>query len=207
MNTSADIPRDLTGAVLAGGRASRMGCDKPLLVHAGRALYLRALDALRPSTCALLLAHGRRLLPLPADVEAVCDEEEGRGPLAALGAVLAAARTPRVLVLPADLPCVTADAVAAFRAEAAQAAAAVLVREGRLQPLVGIYPIAALAAVRSLRAAGEERMGAFAAQIGAVPIDAARLGRVHADALTRDVDTPEEWRCVTGARTPSSAPH
>jgi molybdenum cofactor guanylyltransferase len=200
MSASLDTRRDLTGVVLAGGRASRMGCDKPLLVHAGCALYLRALDALRPNTHALLLAHGRRELPLPADVDAVCDEEEGRGPLAALGAVFATARTPRVLVLPADLPSVTADAVAAFRREASHAAASVLVREGRLQPLVGIYPVTALAAVRALRAAGEERMGAFAAHIGAVPIDAARLGREHADALTRDVDTPEEWRCVTGAR-------
>ncbi len=198
---------DLSGAVLAGGRSSRMGRDKPLIVFDGLTLYERACRALAPHVREVIVACGTRALPPLPGTRAIEDEEEGRGPLSGLCAVLAHARTTHVLCLPTDLPMVTADAVAAFRAEASHAATAVLVHEGRLQPLVGIYPVAALAAVRALRAAGEERMGAFAAHIGAVPIDAARLGRVHADALTRDVDTPEEWRCMTGARPPASATH
>lgn len=133
---------DITGLVLAGGRATRMGgVDKGLQPHRGVPLARHALERLRPQVGALLVNANRHLEAYRAwGVDVLPDAQaDFAGPLAGLLAGLRAARTRWLVSVPCDTPGFPADLVArltaAAQAEDADIAlAATREADGRLQP-------------------------------------------------------------------------
>ena len=133
----------VTGAVLAGGRGSRMdGRDKGLVELAGRPMVEYVLDALRPQTAALLINANRSLeryrrygVPVVSDRLA-----EYPGPLAGMAAALRAAETPWVVTAPCDGPLVPDDLVARLGAAAqAEGTDVAVAHDGeRLQPVYAL---------------------------------------------------------------------
>jgi molybdopterin-guanine dinucleotide biosynthesis protein A len=87
-------------------------------------------------------------LPTARPVVWTCEAPPGGGPVAAIAAALSRARSSIVVVLAADLPFVTADAVERLLKARADAAAVIAVDTGgRDQPLLACYDSAALRAV------------------------------------------------------------
>ncbi|MFT7462582.1 MAG: molybdopterin-guanine dinucleotide biosynthesis protein A, partial [Pseudohongiellaceae bacterium] len=100
----------LTGLLLAGGKALRLGGNKASLDLAGTSLLERG-AALAHACCdELLLLAGDRGLQLPG-VRCLADWPGVAGPLAGLAAGLAAAKNPWSLLLPCDQPFVTVELV------------------------------------------------------------------------------------------------
>jgi molybdopterin-guanine dinucleotide biosynthesis protein A len=87
------------GIVLAGGRSSRMGRDKALLVHGGATLLDRAVALLRDSGAAQVLVSGER----PAH-GGIGDRVPGQGPVGGIASVLARCGGDAILVVPVDMP-------------------------------------------------------------------------------------------------------
>jgi len=105
---------DVTGVLLAGGRARRMGGhDKGLIELAGRPLAAHALERLQPQVAEVLLnANRNRSEYAKLGVRVVPDSVEGfLGPLAGLLAGMESAATPLVVTAPCDSPFVPADLV------------------------------------------------------------------------------------------------
>jgi molybdopterin-guanine dinucleotide biosynthesis protein A len=97
----------ITGVVLAGGLARRMGGrDKGLIECAGRPLTAYALDALRVVAPRVLVNANRHLEEYGCFGAPVIPDASGdfSGPLAGMLAALRAAETPYVLVIPCDCP-------------------------------------------------------------------------------------------------------
>lgn len=94
-----------SGAILAGGRSSRMGRDKAFLPIEGRPLIARQASLLREAGCSELIISGLRDIDygIPNTL-VVYDSVQDVGPLAGLAAALSAARHPWVLVIAVDLP-------------------------------------------------------------------------------------------------------
>lgn len=131
---------EVTGLLLAGGRATRMGGrDKGLIDLAGRPLAAHVLAALAPQVDALLInanRHEEEYAALGAPVAR--DPLEGfLGPLAGVLAGLEAASTPLLATLPCDSPFVPADLVARMRARLDRAGAEIAVAHDgeRRQPV------------------------------------------------------------------------
>lgn len=131
---------EVTGLLLAGGRATRMGGrDKGLIDLAGRPLASHVLAALTPQVDALLInanRHEEEYAALGAAV--VRDPLAGfLGPLAGVLAGLEAASTPLVATLPCDSPFVPADMVARMRSVRERAGAEIAVAHDgeRRQPV------------------------------------------------------------------------
>jgi molybdenum cofactor guanylyltransferase len=106
-----DFP--ITGAILAGGRSSRMGRDKaflPFPAPDGPPLIARQAALLRSLGITDLIISGRAdtdyATAIP-DGRLVYDTVPDAGPLAGLAAILAAASHPWVLILAVDLPQLT----------------------------------------------------------------------------------------------------
>jgi molybdopterin-guanine dinucleotide biosynthesis protein A len=80
------------GVVLCGGRSSRMGRPKAWLPFGEELMLQRVVRVLREvvEPVVVVAARGQDVPPLPAEVEIVRDEVEGRGPLQGLAAGLAA---------------------------------------------------------------------------------------------------------------------
>lgn len=130
----------ITGGVIAGGEGRRMGgADKGLMPLAGRPLIAWVLEALRPQVGRLLINANRSLDDYRAfGVPVVPDHLGGfLGPLAGIHAVLAAAETDQVLVVPCDTPAVSADLAVRLGRMLDKTGAEIAVAEtgGFLQPL------------------------------------------------------------------------
>lgn len=116
MSTPESIaPADITGLVLAGGLARRMGgVDKGLMPWRGAPMAAHALKRLAPQVGALLINANRHLDTYQTlGVPVVSDTVPGfPGPLAGLLAGLRAARTPYLACVPCDSPLLPDDLVA-----------------------------------------------------------------------------------------------
>jgi molybdopterin-guanine dinucleotide biosynthesis protein A len=146
-------------AVLAGGRGSRLGGEKPAAELDGRPLISHVLDAARGTGLPVLVV-AKPDTQLPAiDVEVLLEPAEPRHPLAGVLAALRALpgsdSSTGVLAVGCDTPFLTASLL---RWLAARDGAVALRAEGRLQPLPARYPRSALATLeRSLATNGSLR--------------------------------------------------
>jgi molybdenum cofactor guanylyltransferase len=185
------------GIVLAGGKASRLGgVNKPELTVGGRRLLDIALDAL-PAAQAVVVVGPRTATA--RSVSWTREQPIGGGPVAALHAALAAlaalaAGPPdppgasTVVVLAADLPFVTADSVAQLVAARGAGVAAIATDdEGRDQPLLACYDVAALTA-----ALPDERAGASMRSLLERLAAGGSISRVRLEG-----QPPPTWDCDT----------
>ena len=115
-NVNARTPQpplqDITAAILAGGRGTRLGgADKGLEKLSGRPLVAHIIAALVPQ-CGTLLINANRNQPRYAAFGYPVvndDNDDYLGPLAGMLSVLRAARTRHVLCVPCDAPLLPAD--------------------------------------------------------------------------------------------------
>jgi molybdopterin-guanine dinucleotide biosynthesis protein A len=143
-------------AILAGGRARRMGgADKALVEVGGRRIVERQRDVLAPRFAEVLLVVGAstrdRSLELDG-VRLVADEQPGEGPLAALATALGATAADALVVVGCDLPFLDGRLLERVRDHAPAAEAVVPRVGGRAQPLHARY-------ARGVRAKALLRLG------------------------------------------------
>ncbi len=156
-----------SGAVLAGGRSSRMGRDKASILVGGERLLLRQLRLLAEAGCSDRLvslgatAPGPALKLVPDNVRIVADRSADSGPLAGLERVLTEARHELVLVLAVDLPGLDAGFLRALLADARPGVGVVPSRNGQHEPLVAVYPRAAAAEALARLGRGEFALRPF----------------------------------------------
>ena len=192
---SSGPQRPLRAIILAGGASRRLGADKPEQRIGGRRLLDIALAAVAGADAVVVVGPPR---DVPTGVTVVRENPPGAGPVAALAAGFAALPGDRadVVVLPADLPDITASTVAALAEARGGAPVALAVDDsGRPQYLTAVWDSAALAAAL---AADPPRMRDL------IPEDAATavLGGVA------DIDTPEQLAAARARATddPHAAP-
>lgn len=177
----------ITGLVLAAGAGTRMGTPKAELLVDGRRLVDRALAALVEGGCEPVLAVVREGVDVPCRVVNPAPERGLRSSLA-LG-LDAAGETDAVAVLLADLPGVTAGAVAAvLTAWRPGRIATARYATGRGHPIVMSAPL------------WREALALAAPDEGARALLAARpdlVDEVRVDGDPADLDTPADlarWR-------------
>lgn len=134
-------PRDaITGLVLAGGQARRMGgTDKGLIEVAGRPMIAYVLEVLEPQVGRVLINANRSLEQYARyGHRVVADTLEGfQGPLAGVLSGLEAVETDFLLTAPCDSPLLAADLAACmFQALSAAGADLAVAHDGlRQQPV------------------------------------------------------------------------
>lgn len=156
----------ITGLLLAGGRATRMGGrDKGLIELAGRPLAAHVLAALSPQVDTVLInanRHGDEYAALGAAV--VPDPLEGfLGPLAGVLAGLENAPGELVVTLPCDSPFIPGDYVTRMRAalETADADIAVASDGKRRQPVFMLLRTGLAADLRAWLEQGGRKIDAW----------------------------------------------
>jgi molybdopterin-guanine dinucleotide biosynthesis protein A len=181
--------------VLAGGAGRRLGGSaKPTLAVAGRPMVVRVLDAVGGADERVVVGPIGLGFVVPEGVRVVQEEPVGGGPVAGLAAGLAVIRSGRVLVLAADLPLLTRQAVGQLLGELGQHDGAVFFDDaGREQWLCGAWSGEALRKrVDDLAAGGSlagMSMREFVAPLDVVGVP---VGRDGGSQPWYDCDTPAE---------------
>ncbi|MSP61006.1 MAG: molybdenum cofactor guanylyltransferase [Myxococcales bacterium] len=183
----------IVAAILAGGRASRLGgVLKPLLTVAGRRILDRQLEVLVP-LCdeVLLLGDDPRLDGLGARL--VPDRHPGRGPLSGLDAALHATDAEAVLLVGGDMPGLSRRALEIVLAAGPAADAAVPFVAGFPEPLHARYHRRVGECVAALLGAERHGLHDLLDQITVHRVAEAILRTVDPALLTlANVNTPDD---------------
>jgi molybdopterin-guanine dinucleotide biosynthesis protein A len=179
------------GVVLAGGQARRLdGVVKPALFVGDKSLLDIALDALSGATTTIAVGSQ---LPTARDVVWTREVPAGAGPVAGLSAALDRTSSDRIVVLAADLPFVTRQAVEQLVRSADDRAGAIAVdHDGHDQPLLGCFDIAALWAALPEHCEGASMRSVVTALEWVGRIERVDLG--GNPPVTWDCDTAEDLR-------------
>jgi molybdopterin-guanine dinucleotide biosynthesis protein A len=177
---------EASAAILAGGRSSRMGRDKSLLLVGGKPLITRIHEQLIGRFDDILLSTndpgrhaflGARIVP---------DAQSGAGPLMGIASAVAAARYDRVFVTACDIPVVDLDTVGRLLVLAEGADCVIPISAAGHEPLFAVYRRSALPAMREVLAAGRRRISAI------FPLVRTRYYPLGAAPWYRNLNTPEE---------------
>lgn len=181
-------PADITGLILAGGGSRRFGSDKALAEIVGATCVERAAGALTPLVSETLIATGPTARDYPANARVVLDPVADGGPLAGLAAGLRAATTPWLLVVPVDLPFLTAKSLARLLDASNRGPDGVVAvdPDGRIQPATALLRIASALPI-ALAHLTEGRL-ALRDLIAALDVKPVRLSA----AALRNVNRPSE---------------
>lgn len=128
-----------TGAVLAGGRSSRMGRDKASVELNGRTLLQRSIDLLAPHVDDILVI-GDPAAHADALALTIRDEQPGMGPLGGLVTALQHARHELIVVVACDMPGLTDAFIERIQLEMMHKADAIVPEhDGLIEPLAACY--------------------------------------------------------------------
>ena len=177
--------QDITGLVLAGGRASRMGgVDKGLQPYLGRPLVQHALQRLAPQVGALMINANRNLdayagFGVPVVSDGLPDYP---GPLAGLAAGLEHCRSSFLVSVPCDSPHFPLDLVqrlaSGLAAAHADIALASSVEDGtaRTQPVFCLLRASLLPSLLQFLSSGQRKVERWTAtqRCTSVPFDDAQ---------------------------------
>jgi len=173
-----------TGALIAGGRSSRMGRDKAFLDWQGRPLWELQLAKLRSVGASELLVCGRRDQGFAGDgFRFVPDDVDDLGPLSGLANALKEASHETIVVLAVDMPLVTAELLLELlkKCDGLPCRGVVPVVRGRFEPLAAFFP-ASLSSLAAIHLAGSDRsLQGFSAE-------ALRIGLADGWPVPRDLE-------------------
>jgi len=188
------LASDITGALVAGGRAVRMGgVAKGLLRVDGEPLAARTLRLFgRCLGGALIVANDAR--PYAAlGVPVVGDRIPGRGAPGGLHAALHAAPTPWIFAAACDMPFVSEAGLALLCARREGALAVIPRFAGRLEPLHALWSRACLPALEAALAEGAPSLVEVAELVGARLVEESAWRMVDPDGRAfENVNTPED---------------
>ena len=143
MPSERDVKEIITGVILAGGRAQRMGgCDKGLIKLLGKPLVEYVIRALKPQVAEMIINANRNRERYAAyGYPVIADLMDGfYGPLAGMASAMQAARTPYIVTTPCDSPFVPSDLVKRLYGGIEKQAAEIAVAHNgeRLQPVFAL---------------------------------------------------------------------
>ncbi len=155
--------REITGIILAGGRAQRMGGeDKGLTQLQGRPMIQHVIKRLRPQVSSIIVSANRnqqqyeRLgYPVVSD-----GDELFNGPLAGVASAIHHARTEWVLVTPCDTPLLPLDLASRLMESLQQSGTPIAVAHDgeRMQQLCFLASTTILDSIQQQLAQGERRV-------------------------------------------------
>ena len=198
----------VTGVLVAGGRARRMGGTvKGMLRVEGMPLAARTLRLFsRLFGASLVVANdpgAYRSLGVPVVADRIAD----RGAPGGLHAALHAATTPWIFAAACDMPFVSERGVALLCARR-EGALAVLPRwGGRLEPLHGLWSRDCLPALEEALREGEPSLQDLAALVGARVVEESAWRMIDPDGRAfENVNTPEDAARLGLTAAPGRAP-
>ncbi|NLJ77476.1 MAG: molybdenum cofactor guanylyltransferase [Peptococcaceae bacterium] len=182
---------DVAGVILAGGKSRRMGTNKAFLTVGKEAMIERIAGELGQVFQEILVSGGDGEIGRRLGLRVVPDLMKGLGPLSGIHASLLAAKSPKCLFVPCDMPFLHAE-LAGIMADLSDGYdVTVPLYGGYLQPLFAIYDKSCLPAVEEALKESRYKVVDIYQQLRVKYVSEAVLGSVaDIDTLFFNVNTP-----------------
>lgn len=180
----------ITGVVLAGGMARRMGgSDKGLIELAGKPLATHLAERLAPQVDHLIINANRNNEIYAAMGHSVVPDAIGNydGPLAGFYSAMIASDTEWLITAPCDSPLLPEDYVSRMRAAVGGSSICVATDGKRLQPVFSLLRTTLVPSLLKFLESGERKIDRWFESEGMVTADFSD----HPE-MFRNVNTPEE---------------
>jgi molybdopterin-guanine dinucleotide biosynthesis protein A len=183
------VPTDAAGFVLVGGRSSRMGVDKALLLCRGIPLVTHIASRLKTVTGAVaLVGDPERYGHL--GIHVVADDYPGAGPVGGVITALRASAFTWNIVTACDLPGVHSELFEVLLQRLQESGKQCLVPvtpDGREQVLCSVYRRDCVIPLAAIHASGERKLRT------AVRLLDTEYWRVDSGDWSFNVNTPQDW--------------
>jgi molybdopterin-guanine dinucleotide biosynthesis protein A len=187
------MPADLSLAILAGGRSSRMGTDKAFVRVLGRPLIEEILSQSAGLGMESLIITNRPAEYAYLGVPLFGDVLPDKGPLGGLYTALHSATRPHVLCIACDMPFVVRPLLDYLISLIPQGDAIMPRLNGEAEPFRAIYSRACLAPIRAALDSGRMRMVSFFPDVRVRFVDEAEIDQFDPQHLSFfNVNTPED---------------
>jgi molybdopterin-guanine dinucleotide biosynthesis protein A len=188
-----------TGAILAGGRARRLGgIDKSALQVGGASILDRQLAVLRSVTPHIMIVASSEDRYREAGVPVVRDRIQGAGSLGGIYTALVEAPTEQLVIMACDMPFLTAPFLVRLAALAADADAVIPRDARRLHPLCSGWSRRAAPHLRARIEDGRLRVVEALDGLDVREMDPRELARFDPDGrLLMNVNTPDDYTRAT----------
>jgi molybdopterin-guanine dinucleotide biosynthesis protein A len=190
---------DLSAVILAGGRSSRLGRDKSLLVLDGQPLIVRTVQTLACLSEDLVVVTNDpdRYAPLSLPARLVPDEARGVGSLMGIYSGLRAARHSYAIVVACDMPFLNVALLRHMAALAEDYDVVIPRIDGLLEPLHAVYGKACLRVMAELLQDGRHKIRAFFHRVRVRYVDQEDIRRFDPQGLSFfNINTAEDWAHV-----------
>lgn len=199
MSQQETIKERVTGVILAGGQARRLGGeDKGLVDLCGRPMIEHSIRVLSPQVKILMISANRNIEQYRAMGFSVVIDQFGNfeGPLAGLRRSLQATQTPLLATLPCDAPLAPTDFIARLNKPLSnsQALAAIAHDGQRLQPLFALFHREVLPSLEEYLAAGGRKVHDWAHSLSPVQVDFSDCSEAF-----RNINTQEDLHAIRAA--------
>lgn len=194
--TTEKNPVFATAAILAGGKSSRMGFDKQLLMEDNRRILETVIETLRQEFSDILIITARPELYEGMDVRLYGDEYPGKGPLAGIHAALKYAKSRWVYLLACDMPVVNLGFVRHMKERICDTGADICVceRNARMEPFNAFYSRDLVGDITRRLEAGDSSLFRFIRGNDPFVIDAAQAERFDRELrMFTNINTRSEY--------------
>ena len=197
----------VTGVILAGGRARRLGGRDKTRLPLGDdpedhclSRIGRVFDRRFDRTILVLAAPGGTGAPSPLEgTLIVTDRFHGCGPLGGLHAGLEACGTPFAFVCGGDMPSLSGPLIDHLVSCAVPGRLVIPVRDGRPEPLHGVYPRSCLKDVTAALEGGIRMMTDFFSMVPVDHVDTSALAHMEGvEASFENINTEQDLSRVRG---------
>ena len=152
---------EITGIVLAGGKSSRMGCDKSKMILSGKTLIEYSIDALMPFCEKVVISSNRNIYDCTG-CEVWPDELPDCSPMIGIYSCLKRSSTEYNIILSCDMPLVNTSLLEYLLENATESDITVPMHGNHLiEPLCGIYKRICIPVLKSFIDKGNYRLNDF----------------------------------------------
>jgi len=186
--------KDITVAVLAGGKSKRLKQDKRYLLYHGRPLLDRVIELAAGISPHIIVVANDPIENLPRGITVVSDIFPGKGPLSGIHAALLGAGTQYVAVMPVDMPFLAATVYYRLWQKAHPEKPVVAASRKGTEPLVSIWPAALAEQLERQLRQGHLGVYVYLRQIGAQVLDFSAEDAAKEERLFVNINTPDDLR-------------
>lgn len=186
-------PHTINAYVLAGGKSTRMGTDKGLVLHQGKPFVVRIIEAIQAHCSSITIISNTSNYNF-LGYTIIEDIIKNKGPLAGIYTGLKHSSSPYNLFVSCDIPLLNDTLISYLLSHADDTAdASILIHNNNIEPLCGIYSKGCAEIIKTLLEKNELSVVKALQQLNVHYIDISNVNGVTPAALT-NINTRSELK-------------